>query len=174
MTREQLEHAACDISEDNELYIFGSQAILGQYPDANEQLRQSIEVDLSPKNKPEAVDKIDGALGENSLFHQTHGFYVHGVSLETAVLPNGWQERTNKVQDYMDEHKIGWCVEAHDLAASKLIAFREKDTDFVRRLILENMIGINELINCIRLIDTEKELKERALNWTKRIAADIN
>lgn len=74
----------------------------------------------------------------------------------------------------MDEHKIGWCVEAHDLAASKLIAFREKDTDFVRRLILENMIGINELINCIRLIDTEKELKERALNWTKRIAADIN
>lgn len=46
-----------------------SQAIVGQYPEVHNQLRQSIEVDLSPKNRPEAVDKIDGALGENSLFH---------------------------------------------------------------------------------------------------------
>jgi hypothetical protein len=73
MNREQLEHAiraACEIAGDNELYIFGSQAILGQYPDATEQLRKSIEVDLTPKNKPEAIEKIDGALGENSPFHQ--------------------------------------------------------------------------------------------------------
>jgi len=71
------------------------------------------------------------------MFHQTHGFYVHGVSIESAKLPKGWQERTHRVQEYMDKNKIGWCVEAHDLAASKLIAFREKDTEFVRRLIIE-------------------------------------
>lgn len=37
MTREELEHAiraACDVSGDDEVYVFGSQAILGQYPDA--------------------------------------------------------------------------------------------------------------------------------------------
>jgi hypothetical protein len=143
MNREQLEHAiraACDISGDNELYIFGSQAILGQYPGVDEQLRQSMEVDLTPKNKPKAADKIDGALGEHSLFHQTHGFYVHGLSLESASLPKGWKDRTIKVQDYLDEDKIGWCVEAHDLAASKLIAFRPKDTAFVRRLLIGRMI----------------------------------
>ena len=176
MNREQLEHAiraACDVSGDNELYIFGSQAILGQYPDADEQLRQSIEVDLSPKNKPETIDKIDGALGENSPFHQTHDFYVHGVSLETASLPKGWEERTNKVQDYMDTNKIGWCTEVHDLAASKLIAFRDKDRAFVRRLLVENMIDASVLINRIQLIDTEKELKDRALNWAKRIATEL-
>lgn len=176
MNREQLEHAiraACDVSKDNELYIFGSQAILGQYPDAHEQLRQSIEVDLTPKNNPEAVDKIDGALGENSPFHQAHGFYVHGVSLETAALPKGWKERTNKVQDYMDENNIGWCVEAHDLAASKLIAFREKDREFVRRLLLEKMIEPDELMDRIKSIEAEKVLKERALNWVQRIAAEL-
>lgn len=176
MNREQLEHAiraACDVSGDNELYIFGSQAILGQYPDADEQLRQSIEVDLSPKNKPEAIGKIDGALGENSPFHQTHDFYIHGVSLETASLPKGWKERTIKVQDYMDDNKIGWCVEAHDLAASKLIAFRDKDRTFVRRLLIEEMIDSSMLINRIQLIDTKKELKNRALDWTKRIAAEL-
>lgn len=168
MNREQLEHAiraACD----NELFVFCSQPILGQFPDADEQLRRSIEVDLSPKNKPETIDRIDGALGENSAFHQTHGFYVHGVAIETASLPEGWKERTNKVQDYMDEQKVGWCVEAHDLAASKLIAFREKDTSFVRRLILGEMVGTEELLKRLKLIDTKKELKERAKNWVKRI-----
>ncbi len=45
MTRDQLEHAiraACDVSEDTELWIFGSQAILGEFPNAHENLRASI------------------------------------------------------------------------------------------------------------------------------------
>jgi hypothetical protein len=36
MTRAELEHAiraACDITHDTEVYVFGSQAILGQFPD---------------------------------------------------------------------------------------------------------------------------------------------
>lgn len=176
MTREQLEHAiraACNISGDKELYIFGSQAILAQFPNASEELRKSIEVDLIPKNKPNRVDQIDGALGENSSFHHTHGFYVHGVLLETAALPLGWKYRTIKVQDYMDEDKIGWCVEAHDLAASKLIAFRQKDTEFVRRLLVENMIDIVKLLKRINQIETNPKLKERALRWTKRLAEQL-
>jgi hypothetical protein len=176
MNREQLVHAiraACEISGDHELYIFGSQAILGQYPKATEQLRKSVEVDLSPKNKPEMVDQIDGALGEQSMFHQTHGFYVHGISLEAAALPEGWEKRTVKVKDYMNENRIGWCVEAHDLAASKLIAFREKDTAFVRKLLLENMIKSNILKNRIRAIEANSEFKNRALKWVKRTASEL-
>jgi hypothetical protein len=44
MTRLELEHAiraSCDVSGDDEVYVFGSQAILGQYPEAPESLRQS-------------------------------------------------------------------------------------------------------------------------------------
>lgn len=176
MNREQLEHAiraACEISGDNELYIFGSQAILGQFPKATAQLRKSIEVDLTPKNKPEAVDRIDGALGENSLFHQTHGFYVHGISLEAAALPKGWEGRTIKVKDYMDESKIGLCVEAHDLAASKLLAFRTKDTEFVRVLLIEEMIEPDVLINRIKAIESKDKFKNRALKWTNIMAESL-
>ena len=92
MTRDQLEHAiraACEVAEDTELIIFGSQAILGEYPDAPPDLRASVEVDVQPRNRPEAVDKIDGALDELSLFHATNGFYVHGVLIEAATLPEG-------------------------------------------------------------------------------------
>lgn len=177
MTREQLEHAiraACDISQDNELYIFGSQAILGQYPDADEALRQSVEVDLCPKNKPENIDKIDGAIGENSLFHQTHSFYVHGVLVETASLPDGWKKRTIKVFDNMDKSKIGLCVEAHDLAASKLMAFREKDTEFVRKLLIDEMIKPKILLNRIKAIDTHEELEGRALRWVQRMSEELS
>ena len=88
MTREQLEHAiraACDVSEDTEIWIFGSQAILGEFPNAPEELRASIEVDVQPKNRFDKVDAIDGALGELSYFHQTHGFYVHGLPIEEAT-----------------------------------------------------------------------------------------
>jgi len=88
MNRDQLEHAiraACDVSEDTELWIFGSQAILGEFPNAHEDLRASIEVDVQPKNRLEAVDYVDGALGELSQFHQTHGFYVHGISIVVVL-----------------------------------------------------------------------------------------
>lgn len=177
MTREQLEHAiraACNISGDSELIVFGSQSILAQFPNAPDHLTRSIEVDISPKNKPEEINRIDGALGELSSFHQTHGFYVHGVSIETAVLPRGWQDRTNPVQDYMNSKNIGWCIEAHDLAASKLIAFREKDTEFVRKLLVGNLIEIEALILRIKQIESEKELVERALNWTIRVRQDLS
>jgi hypothetical protein len=59
------------ILNDTELWIFGSQALLGEFPDAPESLRTSIEVDVQPKNRPEAIDAIDGAIDELSVFHQT-------------------------------------------------------------------------------------------------------
>ena len=109
MTREQLEHAiraACDVSEDSELWVFGSQAILGEFPNAPESLRASIEVDVQPKNRPDATDAIDGALGELSQFHQTHGFYVHGVPIESVVLPRGWEHRAKPVRDRISPGEI--------------------------------------------------------------------
>jgi hypothetical protein len=53
MRRDQLEHAiraACDVSNDSELWIFDSQAVLGEFPNAPTSLLASIEVDVQPKN----------------------------------------------------------------------------------------------------------------------------
>ena len=73
MTRDELEHAiraACDVAEDEAVYVFGSQAILGQFPDAPAALRQSAEVDVAPYTRHDRADAIDGALGELSQFHR--------------------------------------------------------------------------------------------------------
>lgn len=91
MTRDELEHAiraACEVADDTEVWVFGSQAILGQYEEAPEALRMSAEVDIAPVHKDEKTIGVDGVSGALSTFHATYGFYVHGVSIEAAVLPN--------------------------------------------------------------------------------------
>jgi hypothetical protein len=177
VTRDQLEHAiraACDVADDREVFVFGSQAILAEYPDAPEQLRASIEVDVQPKNRPEAVDQIDGSLGELSQFHQTHGFYVHGVSIEAATLPSGWEDRTVPVSDPVRTRgNVGHCLEAHDLAASKLAAYREKDRDFVRTLLVERLIDQEVLLDRIRNLDMGTEDKTRLEKWVAVTASEL-
>jgi hypothetical protein len=177
MTRDQLEHAiraACDVSKDNELWIFGSQAILGEFPNAPESLRASIEVDIQPKNRPEAVDDVDGSLGELSMFHQTHGFYVHGILIESAKLPDGWEQRTVSISDPLSTRgKTGLCIEAHDLAASKLAAYREKDKEFVRSLLIEKMIGAETLKERLSLLKVKGQLRDRLLYWVRITAEEL-
>jgi Nucleotidyltransferase of unknown function (DUF6036) len=178
MTREQLEHAiraACEVSGDTEIWIFGSQAILGDFPNAPKDLRASTEVDVQPKNRPENVDLIDGALGELSLFHQTHGFYVHGLPIEEATsLPPGWQDRTKPIKDEISTRgKTGWCIEVYDLAASKLMAYREKDRDFVRVLLTEKMIVAKTLLRRIHMLPIDEQLREHLLQWVHKTIEEL-
>jgi hypothetical protein len=178
MTREQLEHAiraACEVSEDSEIWIFGSQAILGEFPNAPEELRASLEVDVQPKNRSDKVDAIDGALGELSLFHQTHGFYVHGLPIEeAATLPQGWEHRVTPVFDEVSTNgKTGWCVEAHDLAATKLVAYREKDRDFVRILLIKEMITAKTLIERICSLRIDEQIREHLVQWVQSTAEEL-
>ena len=96
MRRTDLEHiirAAGSITQDDEIIIIGSQAILGQYPRAPEALLRSMEADIYPKNKSHLADLVDGSIGELSPFNETFGYYAHGVGKETIVLPDGWGQR---------------------------------------------------------------------------------
>ncbi|MHC4910715.1 MAG: DUF6036 family nucleotidyltransferase [Planctomycetota bacterium] len=177
MTRDELEHAiraACDVSGDTEVYVFGSQAILGQYPDAPVALRTSVEVDIVPKNRPDRVDEIDGALGELSLFHATHGFYVHGLPIEAATLPQGWRGRVIRIQNVSTRQKVGLCLEAHDLAASKLVAFRDKDRAFVRTLLVDGLTAEARLLDRIESLQISSDETQRLSSWVTSTCRDLS
>ena len=63
MKRSELEHlirAAGSIANDSEIVVIGSQAILGQFPDAPSALLVSAEADLFPLHHPE--DDLESAL----------------------------------------------------------------------------------------------------------------
>jgi hypothetical protein len=99
MNRAQLEHiirAAAAITNEYEIVVVGSQAILGAYPDAPEGLLESMEADVYPLHHPELSDLIDGSIGELSPFDKNFGYYAQGVGSNTAILPRGWEERCNR------------------------------------------------------------------------------
>ena len=178
MTRGQIEHAireACEIYEDSEIWIFGSQAILGEFPNAPAALRTSIEVNVQPKNRPDKINVINDALGELSLFHQTHGFYVRGLSAdETEMLPQGWEARVTPIFDEISTNsKTGWCIETHDLGAGKLAAYREKDRDFVRILLIEGMVNPDILTERIHILRVAEPLRDRLVQWVKFTAEEL-
>jgi hypothetical protein len=143
MTRGQLEHvirASGAIAEVDRLVILGSQAILGAFPDAPAELLTSLEADIYPPDRIERADLIDGSIGEDSLFHETFGYYAHGVGPETALLPARWQSRLVSIQNENTNRIEGLCLSPADLAVSKLLAGREKDVAFVRSMIRYDML----------------------------------
>lgn len=149
MRRSDLEHlirAAGRISGARELVIIGSQAVLGQFPDAPLALLASMEADLYPLARPELADEVEGAIGEGSAFHQTHGYYAQGVGPETATLPAGWRKRLVRVDNENTGGYAGLCLEVHDLAISKYVAGREKDREFTRELARHGMTDRRTLL----------------------------
>ncbi len=137
MKRSELEHlirAAGAIAEDREIVVIGSQAVLGQFPDAPAALLASMEADVFPRNRSERAELIEGSIGEGSSFHEQFGYYAQGVSETTATLPKGWRERLVSVKNTNTGGVEGLCLEVHDLAISKYVAGREKDLAFTATL----------------------------------------
>jgi hypothetical protein len=164
--RADLEHiirAAGAIANSKELIIVGSQAILGSFPDAPAELLASQEADTYPADAPDKADLIDGSIGEKSPFHETFGYYAHGISPETAVLPRNWRSRITRVQNPNTNGIAGLCIGPVDLAVSKLIAGREKDIAFVTTMLRRGLIPKCEINEVLPELDPlmAKMVKER-------------
>jgi len=174
--RDQLEHllrAAAAITGDREIIVVGSQAILASIPDDRLPIEavRSIEADLAFLDDPddEKSTKVDGAIGEDSLFHRTHRVYAHGVGLETARLPKGWRRRLVSLETASMAPGRGLCLERHDLVASKLVAGRSKDLEFAEALVAAELIRLPTLLRRVdRLDGVSGASLERARQWVMR------
>ena len=150
MKRSELEHllrAEASIAGVTDLVVIGSQAILGTYPEWElpREATMSVEADIAidaelarvdvAADETELADRIDGAIGEGSMFHETYGYYAQGVETSTAVLAEGWRERlVSVICEEANPIAVGWCLERHDLWVSKAAAGREKDLTFCKAL----------------------------------------
>jgi hypothetical protein len=166
MKRSDLEHilrASKGVTGETEFIVIGSQSILGPVPDAPRVLRQSMEADLYPRFRPELADSIEGSLGRYSQFDQTFGYFADGVSPNTATLPKGWEERLVRLSNENTGGAVGWCLEPHDLAFSKLAARREKDLTFVSAMLrhkLARQARLQILIDGVEDPDLRQRLAE--------------
>ena len=132
MLRSELEHiirASGDVAQDDEIVIIGSQSILGQFPNAPNRLLVSMEADVYPNHNPDLAEKVDGAIGEGSSFHELHGYYAQGVGPETAELPSGWKDRLVVVKNDNTNGIAGLCLEVHEMIQEKTILIRIAEAD---------------------------------------------
>ncbi|WP_415033305.1 DUF6036 family nucleotidyltransferase [Azonexus sp.] len=117
--------AACKVSSQTEFVIGGSLSVLGTIDVPPEMMAMSIDIDFYPLRNPKRASEIGLALGENSSFHERHGFYLDPISPELPVLPRKWRDRISEV-------KLGdvtaFFMDLNDIAISKYA--RSADNDF--------------------------------------------
>jgi hypothetical protein len=120
---------------------------------------------------PELADAIDGAIGEGSPFHQTHGYYAQGVGPDTAVLPADWMRRVHRVQNANTKDRVGYCLDPLDLLLAKAVAGRDKDREFCTALLSHGYVPLDAalaLVASMPLDDAEqRRLRATLRRWDK-------
>lgn len=110
MTRLQLEHlirAAGTISDDDDIIVIGSQAILGQFPDAPPELLVSREADVYPRMHPERAELIDGSIGRDRLLNEcmaiTHTELARRLRCCQMDGKTGWLLSRARIRDWFED-----------------------------------------------------------------------
>jgi Nucleotidyltransferase of unknown function (DUF6036) len=171
--REELAHilrAAARIADDPGILVIGSQAILGTFweDELPQEAWLSVEADIAFLDDPQAAkaDKVDGAIGELSQFHETYTYYAQGVEVATAVLPGGWRQRLVRFDSSAASPAAAVCLDRHDLVVSKLVARREKDYRFAAALISAGLVDVATLLERAALLPDEHGVaRAAALDW---------
>jgi hypothetical protein len=181
MNRADLLHlirAACAVLDLDEVVVLGSQAILATRPESElpDYATRSREADIAAWDDPDGSlsHQLSGVLGEDSPFDRTNGYFVDGVSADTAQLPRDWRSRAIKLKSYSvarERTVVGVCPEAHDLAVSKLCALREKDKDFVAALLDAGVIDRGTLLDRLATVPRLDPIAlDRATGWLMLVA----
>src|SRR5579859_2103766 len=102
MERSDLDHllrAAGAATGQKTFVLVGSAAIFAWQRLVTPQMMMSREADLfafnvSDEDAERIADELDGDLGQQSQFDETHGYYVDGVEPKTVILPEDWRDRS--------------------------------------------------------------------------------
>lgn len=169
MRRQDLAHilrAACEVSQDPEIVVLGSQAILGAYDedDLPALATASVEADLAwlaDGPDRERAERVNGSIGELSHFDDTFGYYGEGISIKTAVLPEGWESRLTTWDLRSSEPARPKFLDKYDLAVAKLAAHRPKDLEFVGALLEHGLLDADALRERARMLEPSVDPRTR-------------
>lgn len=68
------------------------------------------------------------------------GIYADGVSVATARLPQGWQQRLIPLANANTRGVVGYCLDPADLLVAKYLAHRPKDLAFCRAILQAGLV----------------------------------
>lgn len=176
MNRKQFAHtirAAGVAMSVKELIVIGSQAFHASAQDHIAEVNQSAESDIAAFDDPDGklADILDGSIGELSAFQEEYGYYAQGVSITTAILPEGSRDRLVPFSSPDTNGITAYCRELHDLWISKAMAGREKDQKFCAALAYKMLVRAKVLQERLATItDQPAEKIALAKGWIDRMA----
>ena len=177
MNRAQLSHilrSASRVTIDPEILVIGCQSILGSFDEADlpVEATRSMEADIAFRNDSDErkSDLVDGSIGELSSFHEEFGYYAQGVSMATAVLPAGWEDRVVAYKEGDSAPSRAICLDSHDLVVSKLVAGRQKDIEFAKALLEADLISTAILVERTEMLEVPRAVITRVLSAISRIS----
>jgi hypothetical protein len=167
MNRTQFEHtirAAAGVVGVDEVIVIGSQSIHPSVDPVPEAANRSVETDIVLFDDADGskADLVDGAIGEASMFHQTFGYYAQGVTIGTALLPEGWRDRLVRYQSPNTNGVVAWCLSPEDVWTAKALAGRPKDLEFCRALLATDQVNRALLARLLDRTDAEPAKKDLA------------
>ncbi len=131
--------------------IVGSQVfhlLLGRPPRIVE---RSMECDfLFGPTQSDARNEVNRLFGVASDYQDRTGMYADGLGLATVVLPDGWHERLQPLNDNLG-NVVALCVDIYDVSVSKLIAGREKDLEFLEYALAAEQLEMGKLLARLEL-----------------------
>jgi hypothetical protein len=180
VTREETERALLEFADfvhQTTIYVIGSQAVYGAYPDFELDVvlaSKDIDVFTIPYLERWWLPVIE-QFGSDSDFDIERGYYVDMVKPELPRLPLGWEGRAVRrvigtiVVGARSEEVTAVYPEIHDLAASKIAIGRDQDLAFLSGLIESDLVQRDLLED--RLRDAPRMDKERLDDSIERLHA---
>jgi hypothetical protein len=163
MKKQQVDHvlrAAGRITGETQFVIIGSQSLHGKFPDIADDIVRSVEVDLIAKRNSDRTEWLN-AIGHDSPFHRSFGYYADPVDDTSAVLPKGWKGRLVNLPPGDTEGVRGLCLDPHDLAIAKYVAGREKDIAFNREIVARGIVVQEQLLNLLETTPIDDPVRDR-------------
>jgi len=166
MKKQQLDHvlrAAGRITGEKQFVIIGSQSLHGKHPDLPDNISRSAEVDLIAKRNVDRTEWLN-AIGQDSQFHETFGYYADPVDETAATLPKGWKDRLVNLPPGDTDGVKGLCLDPHDLVIAKYIARREKDLIFIRELARRGLVTRKRVLALLHETPVSETERQRIRN----------
>jgi len=172
----------------NAVVLVGSQAILASYDLPPSVPLVSFELDVFPVRlsdgqwqplqegtEDDISEEVFASFGEGSMFHETHDFFLDGVSSTTSSLPTDWTDRqvVREMEVYGKKaYLIAPAVE--DLILAKAVAGREKDKEWIAAVLADKDVKINiySLKQYVKNLPIDAEKKETVKAGLERMVKE--
>ena len=162
ITKNALHHilrATSGITNETTFVIIGSAAIIPRGRGLPLEMLLTNEVDLFSPNTTDfalIADLIQGSLGEGSQFHKTFNYAADEVEPTTAKMPSDWQSRADNYTHHDCAGVTLIVPDPDDIAISKLVAWREKDQQWLIAGAKHKLISLSKMHDRLPLVPLDE------------------